>query len=258
MILWLVVLIVLKLLTNASASINSILQKQMKSANIGKELGLNFESEVRNILLSAGYRNVFNNNNNVNGVFVHMGTKSSEFDAVVFGNKNSFGNLCDKFENKYVCSPPLGDNHLAIVEAKLNARLLIDWTKSKEGSKYLFLNENSTQQFTKILVLNGGSDSEAFVNNLSSDVDIKEYTDVKKAIRRAKINVLHKLWASGETFADIVSKLNNLQNENEEIKNQNEEINNKYEEINSKYEEIKNENEEIKNQLASILTKLKL
>ena len=265
-------LIVLVLLTNASASM-SILKKQMKSVNIGKELGMNFETEVRNMLLGAGYQNTFNGNDIiVNEVLVHMGKKSSEFDAIVTGNKNSFGNFCDEFEKKYICSPPLGDSHLSIVEVKLNARLLIDWIKKEEGSKYLFFNEKSAVHFTKILVLNGGSDSEAFVNNLSSDEDIKEYADVKKIIREAKINVFYKLWASGESFADVVSKLNILQNENEEIKNENKEIKNENKEIknenkeiNSKYEELKNENKEInskydevKKQLALISTKLKL
>ena len=258
-------LIVLVLLTNASASM-SILKKQMKSVNIGKELGMNFETEVRNMLLGAGYRNTFNGNDIiVNEVLVHMGKKSSEFDAIVTGNKNSFGNFCDAFEKKYICSPPKSDSHLSIVEVKLNARLLIDWIKKEEGSKYLFFNEELAVHFTKILVLNGGSDSEAFVNNLSSDEDIKEYADVKKIIREAKINVFYKLWASGESFADVVSKLDILQNENEEIKNENKEINSKYEELKNENKEIKNENKEInskydevKKQLALISTKLKL
>jgi len=263
-------LALIMLIASVNAAINSILQKQMRSVNIGKELGLNFESEVRNILLGAGYRNVFNANDNVNGVFVHMGKKSSEFDAIVHGNKNSFGNFCDCFVNKYICSPPNGDSHMAIVEAKLNCRNLIDWIKEKEGSKYLFFNENSTQEFTKILVLNGGSESEAFVKNLSSDdVDIKEYADVKKVLKKAKINVFYQLWASGESFADVTKQCHDLQNENQEIKIKNEEImklchflQNENQEIKIKIEEImklchflQNENQEIKKQIASIVSK---
>jgi len=243
-----ILLLLTVLLPNMNVATNSILNKQMRSANVGKELGLNFEGEVRNILVGAGYRNLFYSKNNMNGVFVNMGKTSSEFDAIVTGSKNSFGNFCDCFVSKYICSAPLGDSHIAIVEAKLNARLLNDWVKGKEGSKHLFFNKNSTEEFTKILVLNGGSDSEAFINSLSSVEEIGEFAEVKKAIKEAKINVFYKLWASGESFADIIKFYHNLQNENEDIKKQNEGIKNENEDIKKQNEDIRNENEDIRNE----------
>ena len=75
------------------------------------------------------------------------------------------------------------------------------------------MNEDAVQCYTKILVINGGKESEKFVKNLSNSEDIEEYKDVKAAILKSKINVFYKLWASGETFPDIFHKVNALQSE---------------------------------------------
>ena len=165
----------------------------------------------------------------------------SEYDAFVTGSKHSLEKFSDSFLVKYVVSPPDLDTHTAIVESKLNFRLLNDWISgdNTQGSKYLFFNPNADQIFTKILVINGGKETEAFVKNLSSNEDIAQYREVKTALLKANINVFYKLWASGETFSDVMQKMDESAKEAAELKT-------KVKELIKENEKITKENEIMK------------
>ena len=233
--------------TRCVSTIHHGILKQLRTSNIGKELGASFENEIRTLLRNAGYRNAFHSSElNIDNVILNVKKSSSEFDAIIAGDKDSFGKFCDLFVTSYVPCPPQSDEHLAIAEVKLNAKLLKDWIKNTEGgSRFSFLNNNSTKVFTKILVINGGQESEAFVKSLSSGEDFKEYREVKEFIIKAKINVFHNVWASGEMFSDIISLCNNLTIENKVIKAENLQIK-------EENKVIKAENLQIKEDLISI------
>ena len=215
--------------------------KQFRADNIGANFGINLENDSRLILENAGYRNAFVDTAKIENTFINVKKLSSEYDAFVTGAKHSFEQLSDSFLVKHVVSPPDRDTHTAIVESKLNFGLLKDWISGDhtQGSKYLFFNPEADQIYTKILIINGGKDSEAFVKNLSSNEDIEQYREVKAALLKAKINVFYKLWASGETFSDVLQKLDELTKHNEELTKHNEKLSKDNEEIKASLNLIK-------------------
>jgi hypothetical protein len=206
----LVLILYFSLINNVN-SINFInnFKQQFKTANVGKELGLNFESDIKSIAFHAGYRCAISpDETDLQSVYFTYKKNAGELDAFVTGEKHSFDKFRDSFFTTHISSPPSSEKHTAIIEAKLNYRLLEDWIKNNnEGSKYLFFNPRADQLYTKILVLNGGIESENFVKNLSSEEDIERFKEVKAALLKANINVFYKVWASGESFSDLGDKV---------------------------------------------------
>ena len=90
--------IVLLILVNIIDATN--IRKLSRASPIGKEFGRVFENDIRELLLEAEYRNVFNKDEKIRNMFVTGGKKSSEFDAMVTGHKHSF----DKFRDNFVSS----------------------------------------------------------------------------------------------------------------------------------------------------------
>jgi len=211
-----------KLLGNNNSikrSYNKLLDDQMRTPNVGNALGQNFERDIQGTLSACGYRSTFNNNNGdaINSVFINTNKMHSEFDAIVSGQKHSFEYLQNSFNRSFTKFPPNSDAHSAIVEIKLNFNAVRDWIKAeKSGNRYLFFNSNPL--FTKILVINGGEDSEDFVTSLSSDDCKDEYKEAKAAIIDSKINVFYKVWASAEAFVKISKDFETLKADNETLK----------------------------------------
>ena len=232
---------------DVNSILNNILHKQLRAQNIGKQLGSNFERAIQDGLYHAGYRSMYVDADVINSVVVKNQKSPAEFDAIVRGNKHSFDNFCDSFLISYANFPPETDAHAAIVEVKLNAKLLIEWVKSdSNGSRYLFLNPNAIQLYTKILVINGGDESGEFIKSLSSEDCKEEYKEVKATIINAKINVFFKQWASGETFSDVINSYENLETKYENLKNENQQLNAKYEYLKTESEYLKTESEHLK------------
>ena len=251
--LYLVVILYLLLILNGnSLNTNKILKKQFRSPNVGKEYGLNFEIGVQSIGFQAGYRNsFFANQNELKDVYITSEKKSAEFDAFVTGGKHCFDKFCDSFLISHISSLPQSEIHSAIIEVKLNYGLLKDWVKTNnEGNKYLFFNPNAAQIYTKILVLNGGIESENFVKNLSSDEDIAHFKEVKDIILKANVNVFYKPWASGEVFSDLLYKVELLTEENSLTQKN-------FELISEENKLISEENRQIKVQLDFLLNEIK-
>jgi len=196
---------------------NNVLHDQMRTPNVGNTLGQNFERNIQDVLLACGYRSTFNNDDAINSVHINTNKTQSEFDAIVSGQKHSFEYLKNSFNTSFTKFPP-SDSHSAIVEIKLNFNAVRDWIKAeKSGNRYLFFNSNPI--FTKILVINGGEDSEDFVKSLSS-IDCKdEYKEAKAAIIDSKINVFYKVWASAEAFVKISKDFETLKADHEKLKN---------------------------------------
>jgi cell division protein FtsB len=198
---------------------------KLKSQKIGNELGVNFEDNIQKLLHTCEYKNAFLNPKGViDNLFMNNqgGKFSSEFDAIVDGKKHSFDKFSDSFESRFIISPPNTEKHTAIVEVKLNYKLLKNWVDNKDsGSSYLFFNEGANQIYTKILVINGGHESKDFVNNLSSTEEINKYSELKKIIIENKINVFYKIWASSESFSDLISNYDILKEENKVLREEN-------------------------------------
>ena len=214
-------------------SYNKILHDQMRTPNVGNALGQNFERDIQDTLLACGYRSTFNNDDAINSVHINTNKTQSEFDAIVSGQKHSFEYLQNSFNTSFTKFPP-SDSHSAIVEIKLNFNAVRDWIKAeKSGNRYLFFNSNPI--FTKILVINGGEDSEDFVKSLSS-IDCKdEYKEAKAAIIDSKINVFYKVWASAEAFVKISKVFETLKADHETSK--------------AEHETLKAEHETLKNDI---------
>ena len=201
------------------------------------------DTSIQDTLLACGYRSTFNNNNDdaINSVHINTNKTHSEFDAIVSGQKHSFEYLQNSFNKSFTKFPPNSDAHSAIVEIKLNFNAVRDWIKAeKSGNRYLFFNSNPL--FTKILVINGGEDSEDFVKSLSS-IDCKdEYKEAKAAIIDSKINVFYKVWASAEAFVKISKDFETLKADHETLKAE-------YETLKSEHETLKAEHETLKNDM---------
>jgi len=249
------------------------IRKQSRTSIIGKEFGGLFENDIRELLLKAEYRDVYGDDGMINNLYVTSGKQSSKvkLDALVTGRKHSFDKFRDNFVSSYVCSPPLEDTHIAIVEVKLTVDLLREWIRGLGGSQFLFFKDNMTK-ITKVLVINGGAKSAAFVENLSSTNDIEEFAEVKAAIIKAKINVFYKLWASGESFSDICDRCDKLEKENQELnilchklEKENQELNilchkleKENQELNILCHKLEKENQDIKMKLDMIVSMLNL
>jgi hypothetical protein len=219
---------------------NSIKRLYKLTPNVGNALGQNFERDVQDILLKCGYRSTYDNNNAdaINSVFINTNKIQSEFDAIVSGRKHSFEYLQNSFDRSFTKFPPNSDAHSAIVEIKLNFNAVRDWIKAKKsGNRYLFFDSNPL--FTKILVINGGEDSEDFVKSLSSDDCKDEYKEAKAAIIDFKINVFYKVWASAEAFVKISKDFETLKTDYETLKTD-------YETLKTEHETLKIEHETLK------------
>ncbi len=230
-------------------SYNKLLHDQMRTPNVGKALGLNFERDIQDILLACGYRSTFSyDDDTINSVFINTNKKPSEFDAVVSGGKHSFEYFQSSFETSFTKFPPNSDAHSAIVEIKLNFNAVRDWIKAgKSGNRYLFFDSNPL--FTKILVINGGEDSEDFVKSLSSDDCKDEYKEAKAAIIDSKINVFYKMWASAEAFAKIAKDYETLKNDNVILKEDNAILKEDNAILKEDNKVLKNDNESFKNDI---------
>ena len=236
-----------------SLNVMKKIAKQFRVYSIGANFGSNLENDSWLTLERAGYRNAFVDTANIGNTFVNVNKFSSEYDAFVIGSKHSFEYFSDSYLFKLVVSPPDRDTHIAIVESKLNFRLLNDWVSgdNTQGSNYLFFNPEADQIYTKILIMNGGKETEAFIKNLSSNEDIEQYREVKAALLKAKINVFYKLWATGEMFSEVMQQLDELLKHSEERKS---EVN----ALMKDNEKIMNDNEQIKASLNLIKKSLNL
>ena len=208
-------------ISNSFRSYSNLLRDQMRTPNVGKELGRNFERDIQSLLLDCDYHSTFCSNTDfIGNVFINTQKTSSEFDAFVSGGKHSFDKFQDSFKTSFSKFPPSGDAHSAIVEIKLNVKSVKDWIEDKEtGSRFLFFNSNPL--FTRILVINGEEESEEFVKSLSFDECKDEYKEVKAAIIDFKINVFYKMWASGEVFTKILLDNEILKSDNAILKSDN-------------------------------------
>jgi len=222
-------------------SYNKLVHNQIRSPNVGKALGINFERDIQSLLSECGYRSFFyTNDDDIDNVFVNTEKTSSEFDAFIKGGKHSFEYFQDSFKTSFTNFPPSGDVHNAIVEIKLNAKAVKDWVEEKKtGSRYVFF--ESDPSLTKILVVNGGEESEEFVKSLSSDECKDEYKEAKAAIIYFKINVFYKMWASGEVFSKILQDNEVLKSDNEVLKSDNEVLKSDNEVLRTKCENIEND-----------------
>lgn len=99
------------------------------------------------------------------------------------------------------------NRHVVLVEAKLSSKLLFEWISRAESasSRRLFFSDNIGSDFVKVVVINDGSDSEEFVKSTHLKNPPPEFVKYIEALKRARINIFYKLWASGETFQDLLT-----------------------------------------------------
>jgi len=183
-------------------------------------------------------------------VTVGLTTKSvSEYDAMLEGDLKSFQEFRALFKTTFDTFPPT-DNHLLIIEAKLNSKLLVEWTKSKKiGSGNLFFNPQNQKYLTKVAVINGGSESEEFVKMLNSPNDPPaHFSECFRQLKAARINVFYKLWTSNESFQDLFHL----------VKKESEDLKIEIEQNKKESEDLKIEMERLHNELAIIKQRLKI
>ena len=205
---------------------------------LGRNYGALFEMEVQETLKICGYQNFFwddDKDSKIWPILIKVGPKDSnglsEFDAFAIGTHKNFVNFEEQFLVSSSEFPPLvlegtSGRHLLVVEAKLNSKLLFEWiTKSKKtGSSKLFFGDDIDSSFVKVVVINGGSESEKFVKSMNLQVPPVEFVEYINLLKENKINVFYKLWASGETFQDILKENKDIKAENKDIKAENKDI----------------------------------
>jgi len=198
---------------------------------LGRNYGALFETEIQETLKDSGYQNFFwdSNERKISPVLTKLGSKDSnalsEFDAFALGTHENFVNFREQFLVSSSEFPPLvlngtSDRHILIVEAKLNSKLLFEWIAKPEktGSSKLFFSDDIGSSIVKAVIINGGSDSEEFVKSMGLQIPPVEFVEYINVLKKAKINVFYKLWASGETFQDLLKENKEIKAENKEIK----------------------------------------
>lgn len=88
----------------------------------------------------------------------------------------------------------------------------------KTGSSKVFFGNDIGSNFVKVVVINGGSESEEFVKSMDLQIPPVEFVEYINLLKKTKINVFYKLWASGETFQDILKENKDIKAENKDIK----------------------------------------
>jgi hypothetical protein len=204
--------------------------------HLGRNFDAMFETEVRVILKDSGYENFFWDDNDSKILQLQTESRSkdsnsvTEFCAFVIGNSRNFLHFREQFLisfSEFLPRTPTDNNrHLLLVEAKLNSKLLFEWISNAEsaGSRRIFFSEDIGSIFVKVVVVNGGRDSEEFVKSMHLKNPPPEFVKYIEALKRAQINVFYKLWASGETFQDLFTENKAIKAENQEIKAKNLEI----------------------------------
>jgi hypothetical protein len=153
------------------------------------------------------------------------------------------------FGTTFLPSPPnfTTENHLIIVEVKLNSNLLDKWllgTNKELNAQAVRFFRKDDASLTKVVVINGGRSSANVIKEIASGelCDVK-YRALQKILIENNINVLCTTWISTETLNELMEENRDIKEENREIKEEN--------------REIKDENREIKEENRKIVDALK-
>lgn len=256
----------------SSSSHDNIVQILGKEKRISHLFGSTFESEVRSMARDCAYTSYFHSSASENDAveigptFTTVGSgkdrqTNSEFDGLLTGSVKSFDQFSAQFKTLFKPFPPQIDGHILLLEVKLNADLLKEWIidGKKKGSKFLFFKEPDNYT-TKLVVINGGLESERFVKDLNAETPPPELVKYVKVLRKAQINVFYKLWTSYESFTDLTTDVKGAKQEAEDVRKELEDVRVKSkkenEEMKIELEDVKVKSEEMKMEIRALNAKL--
>ncbi len=137
---------------------------------------------------------------------------NTDYDSLVIGNKSCFEKLQNLFIETWACFPPSDIGyHILVVEVKLNLGMLIKYLNEsitqgneQKGNKGLFFDKETEYLNSRLIIINGGIESQNFVKNLNSDTTDKKYIIYKEYMIKNRINIFFKNAISAEAISDLI------------------------------------------------------